>query len=218
MARCTEALRPPPQRGVIARRLAIALFAAGSALLAGCAAPQLQPSAAHAAAQPPEQIVGRISLVRGQPPQAMYGGFRLVLEGDGGRFDLFSPLGQMLAQASWNDGGARVDDGRSVQRYPSFTAMTQAVLGIALPRAALQDWVQGRPAAGLPSQPLAGGGFEQLGWAVQAQRRDGRLALIDARRDGDDPAQLRLAITDQSAVSGAPAGAASAASAATAQH
>lgn len=185
------------------------MFAAVAALLAGCAAPQLQSPGAIAAAQQPEQIVGRISLVRGQPPQAMYGGFRLVLDGSGGRFDLFSPLGQMLAQASWDDRGARVDDGRSIRRYPSFSAMTEAVLGIALPRAALQDWVQGRPASGLPSQPLAGGGFEQLGWAVQVQRRDGRLALIDARRDGDDPAQLRLAITDQSAV--APSAAASSA-------
>lgn len=202
----------------MAWRLLLAAVVAGAGVLAGCAAPQLQPPAATATPQPPQQIVGRISLVRGQPPQAMYGGFRLVLEGDGGRFDLFSPLGQMLAQASWNDGGARVDDGRSVQRYPSFAAMTEAVLGVALPRAALQDWVQGRPAAGLPSRPLPGGGFEQLGWAVQVQRRDGRLALIDARRDGDDPAQLRLAITDQSvAAPAAPSDAAAAASAATAR-
>lgn len=178
------------------RRRVIAWAISSLALVAlgGCATPQIQSSSS---ASNSLELAGRLSLVSGQPDaqKALYGGFRLELRGaDSGEFDVFSPLGQMLARAQWSPGQASLNDGRQTQLYGSFDAMTRAALGVALPQAALQDWVRGLPAVGLPVQRLAGGGFEQLGWQVQPTWRDGKLVLLKAQRLGSDPAQLRMVI------------------------
>lgn len=178
------------RRRVIAWAISSLAFAA----LGGCATPQIPSSSS---AFNTLELAGRLSLVSGQPDaqKALYGGFRLELRGaQSGEFDVFSPLGQMLARAQWSPGQASLNDGRQTQIYASFDAMTRAALGVALPQAALQDWVRGLPAAGLPVQRLADGGFEQLGWQVQPTWRDGNLALLKAQRLGSDPAQLRMVI------------------------
>ena len=82
--------------------------------------------------------------------------------------------------------------------------MTRAALGVALPRAALQDWVRGHPTSSLPSQALPNGGFAQLGWQVQPTWRDGTLATLKAQRQGDEPAELRMVI-ESAAAQPAPA-------------
>ena len=167
--------------------------------LGGCATPQLPQSSEPANTL---ALAGRLSLVSGQPDaqKALYGGFRLVLRGAvSGEFEVFSPLGQMLAKAQWSSGQASLDNGRQIQHYASFDDMTRAALGVALPQAALQDWVRGRPAASLPSQTLTDGGFEQLGWKVQPTWRDGQLALLKAQRLAGDPAELRIAIESATA-------------------
>lgn len=167
--------------------------------LGGCATPQLPQSSEPANTL---ALAGRLSLVSGQPDaqKALYGGFRLVLRGAvSGEFEVFSPLGQMLAKAQWSSGQASLDDGRQTQHFASFDDMTRAALGVALPQAALQDWVRGRPAASLPSQALTDGGFEQLGWKVQPTWRDGQLALLKAQRLAGDPAELRMAIESATA-------------------
>ncbi len=167
--------------------------------LGGCATPQLPQSSEPANTL---ALAGRLSLVSGQPDaqKALYGGFRLVLRGAvSGEFEVFSPLGQMLAKAQWRPGQASLDNGRQIQHYASFDDMTRAALGVALPQAALQDWVRGRPAASLPSQTLTDGGFEQLGWKVQPTWRDGQLALLKAQRLAGDPAELRMAIESATA-------------------
>ncbi len=175
------------------RVIAWAIFSLAFVALGGCATPQIQSSSASGSLE----LAGRLSLVSGQPDaqKALYGGFRLELRGaQSGEFDVFSPLGQMLARAQWSPGQASLNDGRQTQLYASFDAMTRAALGVALPQAALQDWVRGLPAVGLPVQRLADGGFEQLGWQVQPTWRDGNLALLKAQRLGSDPAQLRMVI------------------------
>lgn len=178
------------RRRVIAWAISSLAFAA----LGGCATPQIPSSNS---AFNTLELAGRLSLVSGQPDaqKALYGGFRLELRGaQSGEFDVFSPLGQMLARAQWSPGQASLNDGRQTQLYASFDAMTRAALGVALPQAALQDWVRGLPAVGLPVQRLADGGFEQLGWQVQPTWRDGNLVLLKAQRLGSDPAQLRMVI------------------------
>lgn len=185
----------------------LALLAAASALsglLTACATPQAPATAQSANAL---ALVGRLSLVSGpaDAQKALYGGFRLVLQGQTGRFDVFSPLGQMLARAQWSPGQATLDDGRQSQLYPSFQDMTRAALGVALPQAALQDWVRGHPAADLPAQGRQDGGFEQLGWAVQPTWRDGRLTLLSARRLAGEPAELRMVIESASPAAGGEA-------------
>ena len=144
-----------------------------------------------------QDISGRISVVTGEPPaqKNLYGGFRLELLSAGrGKFDVFTPLGQMIVQATWSPRSASLDNGRQTQDYPSFEAMTLAGLGLALPRAALQDWVRGEPAATLPFTPLAHGGFEQLGWRVQPRFERGRLRILRASRVEGEAAQLSLVI------------------------
>ncbi len=176
------------------RVIAWAIFSLAFVALGGCATPQIQSSSSASGSL---ELAGRLSLVSGQPDaqKALYGGFRLELRGaQSGEFDVFSPLGQMLARAQWSPGQASLNDGRQTQLYASFDAMTRAALGVALPQAALQDWVRGLPAVGLPVQRLAGGGFEQLGWQVQPTWRDGKLVLLKAQRLGSDPAQLRMVI------------------------
>jgi len=183
------------------RRVLLVLGAGALAALAGCAAPRLAPSQQNTSIE----LAGRLSLVSGpaEAQKALYGGFRLVLQGqEAGEFEVFSPLGQMLARARWSPGQASLDDGRQTQRFASFDAMTRAALGVALPQAALQDWVRGQPASALPSQELPDGAFVQLGWTVRPVWRDGRLALLQAQRGGADPAQLRMVID---AASGATA-------------
>ena len=174
----------------------------GVMALGGCATPQLPQSSEPANTL---ALAGRLSLVSGTPDaqKALYGGFRLVLRGAvSGEFEVFSPLGQMLAKAQWSPGQASLDNGRQTQHFASFDDMTRAALGVALPQAALQDWVRGRPASSLPSQPLTDGGFEQLGWKVQPAWRDGQLALLKAQRLAGDPAELRMAV--ESAKTAAP--------------
>ena len=186
------------------RAFSSALLGAAALMLGGCAVPQI--------AQAPEAtqtlaLAGRLSLVTGQPDaqKALYGGFRLLLNGStSGEFEVFSPLGQMLARAQWSPGQASLDDGRQTQHFASFDDMTRAALGVALPRAALQDWVRGHPASSLPSQALPNGGFAQLGWQVQPTWRDGTLASLKAQRQGNEPAELRMVI-DSAAAQPAPA-------------
>lgn len=190
------------------RRWRVALAAGAVAfVLAGCATPGLPARGGNSGEVARQEIAGRLSLVQGtgDTTRALYGGFSLVLQGDTGTFDVFSPIGQMLAKAAWSAHAASVDDGRSVRTFPDFSAMTEAALGVALPRAALQDWIRGRPAAGLPSQALPDGAFQQLGWTVRPVWSDGRLTLLTAERGGDAPAQLRMAITAQAAVAPVPA-------------
>jgi outer membrane lipoprotein LolB len=171
-----------------ARRRGIAALL-GSLLLGACATPP-----------PGGAFSGRVAVASGSGAmqRSLYASFRLSLQDDGGRFELLSPLGQTVARADWSAAGASLSDGRSQRDYDSFEAMTTAALGLALPRAALQDWVRGVPAAGLPAQQLADGGFEQLGWQVRVQREDGHVHLLRATRSAGTPAQLSL-VFDQGA-------------------
>ncbi len=101
----------------------------------------------------------------------------------------------MLARASWSADSASVSNGRQGRGFDSFEDMTEATLGLRLPRAALQDWVRGRPAAQLPYRSLDGEGFEQLGWQVRVRRADGRVHLLRlSRSQGDESEQLSLVV------------------------
>ncbi len=182
----------PAWRGRWLRGMRAAAACGAMALLAACATlrvPTGEPGCARA-------YSGRLSVVeQGPQPRNLYASFELRLDGDSGWLEIGSPLGQMLARARWDADSARVDDGRQQRIYPSFEDMTQASVGLRLPRAALQDWVRGRAAAGVPWKALPGGGFEQLGWQVRPQRRGGVLHILRLRRDGpDDVEQLSLVI------------------------
>ncbi len=163
------------------------------ALLGACAAP---PRLERATVGCALDYSGRISVVeQGAHPYNLYGSFELHLEGESGSLELGSPLGEMLARASWSADSASVSNGHEQRGFESFEDMTQATLGLRLPRAALQDWVRGRPSAQWASRALEQGGFEQLGWQVRVQRRDGRPHVLRlSRKLGEDSEQLSLVI------------------------
>ena len=163
------------------------------ALLAACASsPTLERQRVGCALD----YSGRISVVeQGAHPYNLYGSFDLHLEGDSGSLELGSPLGQMLARASWSADSASVSNGHEQRGFDSFEDMTEATLGLRLPRAALQDWVRGRPAARWSSRALDQGGFEQLGWEVRVQRKDGHPHVLRlSRGQGEDSERLSLVI------------------------
>ncbi|SCC92200.1 conserved hypothetical protein [Thiomonas sp. X19] len=179
-----------------------------SLFLAACAIPPAPKPTPAQASQLRLNISGRISVLTGEPPEQknLYGGFRLeLLAGGAGHFDVFSPLGQMLAQARWTSESASLNNGRQTQDYASFEDMTEAALGVALPRAALQDWVRGEPATTLPFTRLGDGAFEQLGWRVQPRFECGRLHVLRAQRMQGPAAQLSLVVDETSAQRAIPA-------------
>ena len=77
--------------------------------------------------------------------------------------------------------------------YPDLEAMTRALLGEALPVAALFDWLAGRPSPAAPgesAQATSPPSFRQLGWLVDLARFD--EGLIVARREAPPAVSVRV--------------------------
>ncbi len=170
----------------LARTWAPLRWAAGLAIatLAACATP------GPVAERP--QFSGRLSLqILAQPPRAESAHFELSGSPERGRLALSTPLGTRLGEARWMPGEALlVAAGGRETRYDDMDALTRALLGEALPVAALFDWLAGRPWPGAPARPLAPAGFAQLGWRIDLAEADaGRMI---ARRDAAPPATLRV--------------------------
>jgi len=96
----------------------------------------------------PQHWEGRLALtVPGnalQSPQAYFAGFELDGQAMQGRLQVLNPLGHILASLHWSPGQARLEKGNEVQTFDSVSAMTEALLGQALPLQALFDWLEGR--------------------------------------------------------------------------
>lgn len=170
------------------RRHATALLMlAGAGLLGGCAT-----------TQPPAPLpdeagrarVGRLAVqVAGDSARSFSAGFELEGSAAQGQLTLFSPIGLPLGRAQWRPGEVQLDSGTQTQRFDHLDTMMEALVGEALPLAALFDWLEGRPWPDEASRPLAetdGPGFRQLGWKVST----GRLAdgLLVAERRLPEPA------------------------------
>jgi outer membrane lipoprotein LolB len=124
-----------------------------------------------------ETISGRLSVrvdaTASTPSSAVSGNFELSGTPAAGRLNLSSPLGTVMAQASWSPGRAVLVTPQGESSYPDLDGLTLAMLGERLPVAALFDWLKGRPWSGAPSalnQPPADKGFQQLGWQVSLMR------------------------------------------------
>ena len=124
------------------------------------------------------------------PARSDTGTFELSGSARHGQLVLTSPLGTVVARASWSlhDGAAdardviELDTGGGPRRYASLDDMMVDATGNALPLAAMFDWLAGRPWPGAPAQPLPAGrtGFVQLGWTVDLSRfADDRLIAAD---------------------------------------
>jgi outer membrane lipoprotein LolB len=147
-----------------------------AALLAGCATPP-PPSLYEGT------VSGRMSLQVAASPRAMAshftGGFELQGDARTGRFDLLSPVGTLVARATWQPDQVVLEaDGRTI-RFSSLEELARRTLGEAVPLEALADWLRGRPWPGAPHLPREGF-FEQGGWQIDTRRF--AEGFISARR------------------------------------
>ena len=161
------------------------LALAAAALLAACAvAPP---------ADPRPWISGRMSVrIEGQGAQAarrLTSAFELRGDGERGELRLNSPLGTRLAAARWAPGEALLSTSEGERRFDNLDDLSRAVLGEALPLAALPDWLAGRPWAGAGHRALDDG-FEQLGWRVRLARRT--EGWIEAGREAPPVLEVRV--------------------------
>lgn len=163
----------------ITRRAACACVALGAALLAGCAT-----------VAPPPPVTGprfsgrlavNVPAHEGQPARGFNAQFDLQGTAERGELQLATPLGSVLAQARWQPQGAEVQTPQGRASYPDLEAMTAALVGQALPLAALIDWLQQRPWPGAASV-RTDAGFAQLGWSVHWPGGDPAL-LVAAKQD-----------------------------------
>ena len=135
----------------------------------------------------PNGLAGRLSVrvegASGEPARSISGGFELLGDAERGRLNLSTPLGTMLAQASWSPQQVALVTAQGQATYSDMAALTRELLGTALPVEALFDWLRGRPwpgAASRANDSPAAAGFTQLGWQVNLSRFD--EGFIDARR------------------------------------
>jgi outer membrane lipoprotein LolB len=126
-----------------------------------------------------DALTGRLAVrVEGEPGEtarSLSGGFELEGDADRGRLNLSTPFGTVLAQATWTSQEVWLLTPQGRTRYTDLPALTRAMLGEALPVAALFDWLRGRPWPGAESRatrPPDEIGFLQLGWQVTLARFD----------------------------------------------
>lgn len=160
--------------------------------LSGCAQLPKAPPATTTEAR----LSGRISVtVAGDVHNRGTGGaasFELFGGPEAGRLELTSPLGALVARASWQPGLVTMQTPGDERRFADLDALTRELLGEPVPVAALFDWLSARPWPAVPHQQTASG-FEQLGWRIEPRLPSlvaTRLALptvtLRARLDGGD--------------------------------
>jgi outer membrane lipoprotein LolB len=148
--------------------------------------------AACASLSPPtgDWLSGRLSVrVEGAAPKSVSAAFDLRGDSTTGQLDLTTPLGTTIAQARWSPGEVRLITSDGETHFDDLNTLSREVLGESVPMAALFDWLRGRPWPQAPSQPIAGGGFEQLGWEIDLARY--AEGWVSARRIAEPPVTVR---------------------------
>lgn len=187
-----------------ARGGATALVAA--LFLAACASvPPARPPASELLADVvPEaafRAEGRMSARRGNDGVAVHFDWRHAPDRD--EFDVSTPLGQVVARMERDAAGVRVErPGEPAVGYPSWRALTEAVLGVAIPVEGLVSWVQGaaattaaadveRDAEGRASLLREQGWEIVYSYAGAAARRPSRLVM---RYPGSEAIEVRIVV------------------------
>jgi len=122
------------------------------------------------------------------------GAFELIGGPVAGQLELSTPLGSLVARASWNKDQVLLKTPDGERSYADLDALTREMLGEPIPVAALFDWMRGRAWPDAPSTPLDAG-FEQLGWRIDLTRfADG---VLIATRTAAPTVVLRARIEKQ---------------------
>ncbi len=177
-----------------------ALAVLGTAALAGCSSLPRAGGVAGAALADAPRLTGKFGLIvpagpGGQPRgQNVNASFELLGDARRGQLEMSTSLGSLVARVSWQPGSAWLKTPDGDRAYDDIDALTQELLGEALPLQALFDWLRGRPWPQAASRAVGESGFQQLGWQVDLRRFDAQL--ISAQRlnpNGPEPlATLRL--------------------------
>lgn len=143
--------------------------------LAGCASvpPSTRPAQA-ASAQVEQRVVGKLSVQvqEASDPEQRKGGnvsFELLGGPAAGQLELSTPLGGLVARATWADREVQLTTPQGTRNFVDLDSLSREMLGETIPVAALFDWLQGRPWTGAPSKAFADG-FDQLGWRIEVSR------------------------------------------------
>lgn len=119
------------------------------------------------------------------------------------RFDVSTPLGQVVARMQRDASGVRVErPGEAPVAYASWDALTEAVLGVAIPVEGLAAWIQGAPASSRAAAVEAdasgrAGVLREQGWEVvyaYADAASPRPSRLSMRYPGSEPVEVRLVI------------------------
>jgi outer membrane lipoprotein LolB len=142
-----------------------------------------------------ERLQGRLS-IQSDTGSSGSSAFELLGNADAGQLELSTPLGSLVARASWSAGSVLLETPHEQRRFNSLDELGQELLGEPIPVAALFDWLRARPwppsaAAPLPAPSR---GFTQLGWRIELDRFvDG---LIVARRLAAPALTLRVRLNN----------------------
>lgn len=155
------------------------------------------------------------------PARGVSLGFFFHGQPDAGRLDLMTPLGSQVAQVGWNPtsawlrrasggGGDAPPESRfgadlaatpnpeeGLERFDGIGALSERVLGEAIPLQTLIHWMQGRADPGHPSTagPEAGldtGTFAQDGWLIDTREWPRRLQATRSASPGLRGIQIKV--------------------------
>jgi len=182
------------------RRLALA--ACTALAMAGCAtAPRTPAPVSEVRLDTTFHVEGRLSARRGNEAVAVHFDWRHAPDHDS--FDVATPLGQIVARMVRDASGVRVERPREPPTaYVSWSALTEAVLGVGIPVAGLVAWVQGAPSAVADAdieRDVAGRAsvLREQGWEIVYAYVDGaatRPVRLVMRYPGAEPIEVRIVV------------------------
>lgn len=184
------------------RALAGALAAVVVVFAAGCAT--VAPSSVRLTneAAPAFEASGRLSAKRGSEGVAAH--FTWAHAPSSDRFDVSTPLGQVVARLSGDPSGVRIErPGETQVAYPDWGALTREVFGVAIPVDGLASWIQAQPVAGAAfdlerdaaARPLV---LRQQGWEIVYAYADATSAAnpvrLVMRYQDSEPIEVRVVV------------------------
>ncbi len=126
------------------------------------------------------------------------------------RFEIATPLGQIVARLSGNETGVRVvRPGKATREFADWSALTRDVFGVAIPVDGLAAWIQGAPVANAgfdlehdaSGRPLV---LRQQGWyivyAYADETASARPLRIVMRYPDSEPIEVRIVVDSFAAV------------------
>lgn len=144
-----------------------------------------------------QQFSGRLSLRVHQPRSGATDGGTILFDFEGhsdeGKLVLQTVIGTAVATAKWSPRGAEIVTPRGRHEGAQLDDVATALLGQALPLAAILHWVRAQPWDRAPHEPRAEG-FEQLGWSISLEAWHERVVTAHRSARADRPGDLDITV------------------------